>query len=921
MKTIKQLAIFFLFFCSAFSLNAQSYVEAGNNKAIICEGSVQLNAEPILDGVWDSIHTGMSDSFNAICFRNSNTGFVATTTGAIYKTTDGGTTWVSKPSGTTNGILTIRFYDDNIGYAVGNNGTIIKTTNGGESWITLNSGVTSTLNSLFAINENTIVVVGAAGTVLKSSDGGQTWILKKLSSNLYDVAFPSFNTGYICGSIGTLYQTKDGGNTWVKQFTQVTNSLNSISFASDSIGCAIGTGNMILSINGVSNIHQTITPVPPSSAVNTVCLTSKDNGYITGYDGSIKIAYVFKTNDGGQNWSQVAFFASKKSMSGSFVGLNTGYICGPGGFIAKLKVEIPANDTYKWTPDTGLSNPNIINPIASPTVATKYVVTRNNNGYISTDSVFVDVVPLEVYAGSDKNIGCEGSVQLDRVNTNYNGKGKLRYKWTPSEGLNCDTIPNPIASVVNSTTYSITVSTPNGCSATGNVTVKIVPLSINAGADKTFSCGGNMQLSTSTNYSGTGRLSYKWTPASGLNSDTIANPVSSPTTTTTYTVTVKSSSGCTATDVVVVNINPLTVNVGADVSAVCGSSVQLGVTSTNYSGTGTLKYKWIPSTGLNNDTIANPVALAANVAYTLTITAPSGCSASDIVNVSVIPMSAPAINYVGINEKNKNVLYWTKPGLGKISSFNIYKETNVTNSYAKIGSLPFDSASVFIDTNSNPDVQSNKYKLSVTDACGNETPLSIYHKTMHLSINKGINNVWNLIWEAYEGYSVSTYNIYRGTRPDNIQIIGSLSGSNTQFSDYTAPSGTVYYQVEAVSSTMAGVKPQSISGVKSTSQLTYSSRSNIATNGLSGIDELQDISNQITISPNPASDRIKLSIISDSFEPMKVNIYNVLGSLIKSVNVSRNITEIATDELKSGIYMVEIKSGKSSGMKKLIIEK
>ena len=96
MKMIKHLILIFLFFITEFSVNAQCELVTCVKKNVNCGDSVQLDAEPILDGVWDSVHTGLSDNFNAIYFRDSNTGFAATTTGGIYKTTDGGTNWISK---------------------------------------------------------------------------------------------------------------------------------------------------------------------------------------------------------------------------------------------------------------------------------------------------------------------------------------------------------------------------------------------------------------------------------------------------------------------------------------------------------------------------------------------------------------------------------------------------------------------------------------------------------------------------------------------------------------------------------------------------------------------------------------------------------------------------------------------------------
>lgn len=1003
MKTIIHLIFIFLFFITVFSVNAQCELVTCMKKNVNCGDSVQLDVEPILDGVWDSVHTGLTDNFSSIYFRDSNTGFVGTTTGGIYKTTDGGTNWISKPSGTTSSLTAIRFFDKNTGYAVGTNSTIIKTTDGGESWVPLKSGTTTIIfRSLYIQNENTLFVVGN-NIVMKTIDGGQTWTESQLSSTLFDITFTSVNNGYICGSVGTIYQTKDGGNRWIKQITNINKTLYSLSFVTDSIGYSSGGNSLFKFSGGMSNIENIFLPMLlPSSIIKTIYFFNADCGYLTGYDGTLNIAFVYKTTDGGQNWNQVANFFSKKSLGGCFIGLNKGYIYGSGGFMAKLKVDFPTVENYSWSPARGLNNPNIKNPKASPSELTLYEVTRNANGCSTTASVYVNNAPLYVNAGSTKYIGCEGSTQLGPVVTSYSGTAKLRYKWTPSTGLDNDTIATPTTSVSQTTTYTVQVTTPAGCTGTASTTVDIVslkvnaginqsiscggttqlavssnysgtnnlsykwipstglsndtlvnplcsptntttyivtvssasgcmskdtvvvtvnPLTINSGDDQTISCGGSVQLSTITNYTGTGNLKFKWTPSIGLSSDTVASPIASPTSTITYYATITAPSGCNATDHVIVTVNPLVINLGSDISATCGSSVQLGISSSNYNGTDSIKYKWSPSTGLSNDTIANPVATAANMTYTLTALTAKGCSATDDIVIKIIPMNTPAISYVGINEKNKNIIYWTKPLDAKINTFNIYKETNVTNSYIHVGAIPFDSAAVFVDTNSNPDVQSNKYKLSVTDGCGNETTLSNFHKTMHLTINKGINNIWNLIWEPYEGYQVSTYNIYRGTKPEDIKIIGSLSGSNSQFSDYTAPEGLVYYQVEAVSTSIAGVKQQIKSSIKSNNLAIYSSRSNIATNGVSGIIELSDISNQFTITPNPAIDRIQLTINTENFEPMKVNIYNILGSIVMTETVTQKVSEILTDKLKIGVYMIEIKSAERSGIQRLIIKK
>ncbi|MBV5343800.1 hypothetical protein JZU68_09455, partial [bacterium] len=138
---------------------------------------------------------------------------------------------------------------------------------------------------------------------------------------------------------------------------------------------------------------------------------------------------------------------------------------------------------------------------------------------------------------------------------------------------------------------------------------------------------------------------------------------------------------------------------------------------------GILKYKWKPATGLNNDSIINPTATVIDdITYTVTITTPNGCTTTDEVSVNIIPMSKPEIGMVGVSTNNKNLIAWNKPVSAGIESYYIYRETNVTNVYEKIGTVLYDSLSIFVDNQSLPDVQANKYKLSILDRHGLESP-------------------------------------------------------------------------------------------------------------------------------------------------------------------------------------------------------
>jgi hypothetical protein len=446
-----------------------------------------------------------------------------------------------------------------------------------------------------------------------------------------------------------------------------------------------------------------------------------------------------------------------------------------------------------------------------------------------------------------------------------------------------------------------------------------------ANANTGYAVGQSGQI-----YKLNGGGSYAWTPSYGLSDESVAEPKVTPLTTTTYNVKYTTPEGFTSNDSVTVTINSEAINAGADQTVNCGETVQLIVT-TKYTGSGKLKYKWTPSIGLSNDTIANPVAtIKDNTTYTVVVTTPNGCTSSDDVKVSLAAVNKPALGIVMVNSSNNNIIAWTRPTSTIIDSIYIYKETNITDVYKKIGTVAYAAPNQFVDTLSDSKVQSNKYCISLKDHCGFESALSTPHKTMHLSINQGMNNSSNLIWESYSGINVSTYNIYRGTNPSDLSLVNSTSGSNTQFTDYAAPSGIVYYQIEVISPTSIFVdklttSQNAASLFKSASASTfpvlyYSSRSNVATNKVTGL-EKTSTSKMFAVYPNPAKDNIKITLNGQFAKGLILRIYNATGCLVKSdvLNIDNQSYDISS--LCNGIYILEIKSGNFIDKQRLIVDK
>jgi para-nitrobenzyl esterase len=307
-------------------------------------------------------------------------------------------------------------------------------------------------------------------------------------------------------------------------------------------------------------------------------------------------------------------------------------------------------------------------------------------------------------------------------------------------------------------------------------------------------------------------------------------------------------------------------------------------------GTGYTSYNW--STGDTSQVIT--VFSAGD--YSVTVANQYGCADTGSYTIYDVAIPIPELCIVSVDStSSKNMIIWEKPVSLAIDSFYVYKESSVAGVYDKIGSVDYDDFSTYIDNNSNPSVQANRYKLSMSDTCGRETLLGDYHKTIHLTISAGVNDQWNLIWNHYEGFLFNTYNIYRGTNASNMSLLASVASTINSYTDLTPPSGILYYQIEVVS-------PNGCSPNKTAYD---NSRSNISDNGENTIGiETDRVNNSIRISPNPTTSTITLTnlLIGD-----EVSVYNTLGQRVYSSKVTAVTLSINLSELgNNGIYFVRV---------------
>ncbi|MCR5069660.1 MAG: leucine-rich repeat domain-containing protein [Prevotella sp.] len=118
----------------------------------------------------------------------------------------------------------------------------------------------------------------------------------------------------------------------------------------------------------------------------------------------------------------------------------------------------------------------------------------------------------------------------------------------------------------------------------------------------------------------------------------------------------------------------------------------------------------------------------------------------------------------------------------------------------------------YVDLSSNAAVMSARYRIQLLADNGQTSKQSDAHKPLHVMLAKAARG-YNLIWNSYEGVTVDSYHIMRGTSPDNMQQIAQVAGSQMSYTDLTMPDGENFY---AVTFQLSGSQQMSAKGLQAT---------------------------------------------------------------------------------------------------------
>jgi hypothetical protein len=374
----------------------------------------------------------------------------------------------------------------------------------------------------------------------------------------------------------------------------------------------------------------------------------------------------------------------------------------------------------------------------------------------------------------------------------------------------------------------------------------------------------------------------------------------------------------TSSDSGQLRIITLTVDAGMDKKTCIGNSADIEAiaTSNHAIESGNIEYHWSPHNGLSDPSSSNPEGNPdSSTTYFVTATDELGCKTSDSVHIFIQnAYQNQIICMVTVDSlANQNLVIWEKPQRDDILKFNVYRHSS--SGYNYIGSMDYNQTPIFIDTASDPRVQSYEYAITSVDTCLNESDYSPFHKTMHLSSSLGsepgsIELSWNDYLDNAGTFVPAEYHIYRGKTLDNIAYLTTVSNSSFTHESYTdiSAGNNRYYRIFTDFPTTcdpAGLlKANNGPFSRSISNLEDNRQQASSISALAKVEKLK-------IYPNPMTEGCVIEFPNPENTPYTLKIVTISGKTVKMLkNITSNRVEIQRNLLDLGVYLIEIKGDK-----------
>lgn len=232
---------------------------------------------------------------------------------SLWKSSDAGMSWQRVTIPDLKSISTFQFYDAQNGWVGGLAGEIYRTSDAGQTWTRAELPLKYEVKEIKFVDSQKGWAVGYFYTsvtrqrmsaLFRTVDGGRKWrqlshVDIDLQGGVQSLLFLDGRTGWgINSRRRDIVQTDDGGETWTVSFSSDESSWNSLFFADDKHGWAVGSGIAYTSDGGATWSYQ-LHPVLAPGYLDSIIFTDKKHGWAAGTD------VIMRTSDGGKTWREL----------------------------------------------------------------------------------------------------------------------------------------------------------------------------------------------------------------------------------------------------------------------------------------------------------------------------------------------------------------------------------------------------------------------------------------------------------------------------------------------------------------------------------------------------------------------------------------------------------------------------------------
>ncbi|WP_179347754.1 T9SS type A sorting domain-containing protein [Winogradskyella pacifica] len=578
-----------------------------------------------------------------------------------------------------------------------------------------------------------------------------------------------------------------------------------------------------------------------------------------------------------------------------------------------VNLTAEGGDTYLWS--TGETTANIT---VNPNEDTIYTVeTFSNNCSDSADvTVFVSTMP-EVVVSEDVTIVTGSSTTLLV-------SGGDSYLWNTGDTSNSIEV-----SPIETTTYSVTGFSANGCQSVAEVTVTVIAeVNADAGNDVAICFGESVTLNAS------GGINYTWSTGEAGASLTL-----SPTETTTYTVTVTDSFGNSDTDSVTVIVNELpTITISESITIIEGDSTNLLVS-------GAESYLW------NTGDTSNSILVSPSQTTTYSVVGTTNSCSSELkeVTVKVTPLFRASAgtdervcdnqNYEVVLTANEGDSYlWSTGETSQSIVVNPLSTSTYSVTVTQGDQSDTDDVKVYVDPSPVVTIANGE---SVEILSGDFVTLSASGANTYrwnngasqpnIAVSPSITTTYEIkgfIGECYDEKQVTVNVLNRVTADAGEDVFACLEDVST----LTASGGDDYIWSTGETTQTIEVSPTETTDYTVTvfNALDFDEATvRVEVDVNCGIDSTNPVEEEtefaFDVYPNPASGIVNVKI-SGSLIVSDINIFDVTGKLVQYIKITNEnlnpstTTQVDISSLQAGVYFIKLNNKDRNITKKLIVK-